>query len=152
MHQKVFKVIRDRARLLVFALCLLPLAFCLHWAGGSTAGVAVLASGRFHQVAHKGRGRAVIYELPGRKRLLALTEFATAPGADLQVLLVRVPDAYENESVELAEPVALGDLLSNEGDQTYVVPDGVDLTVYRAVTIWNRKYRVNFATAPLAPR
>ena len=97
-------------------------------------------------------GRATVYELPGRRRLLALTEFATAPSADLQVLLIRVPDAFENESVELAEPITIGDLLSNEGEQSYLLPDDVDLKAYRAVTIWNKKYRVNFTTAPLAPR
>ena len=151
MKHKLSKLMTKKAGLLILALCLLPFAFCLRWLGGAPAGVVTLAAGRFHQVAHKGTGRAVLYELPGKRRLLALTEFATAASNDLQVLLIRVPDAYENESVELAEPILLGDLLSSEGDQSYFVPGDVDLTAYRAVTIWNSKYRVNFTTAPLAP-
>ena len=150
------KLLKPAHRASAGALALVIIAACgfivAQQLSGPTASVVAVASGRFHQVAHKGRGRAVIYELPGRKRLLALTDFATAASADLEVLLIRVPDAYENESVELAEPVALGDLLSPEGDQTYLVPDDVDLTAYRAVTVWNRKYRVNFTTAPLAPQ
>jgi len=157
MNQKVLKLIQNRARLFIFAFCLLPFAFCLRWIvarqlATSTARVCVIAYGSFHQVAHKGRGRAIIYELPGRKRLLALTEFATAASPDLQVLLISAPDALENESVESTERILLGDLLTAEGDQTYLLPDDVDLTVYRAVTIWNKKYRVNFTTAPLAPQ
>lgn len=116
------------------------------------ARIVVVAAGNFHQVAHKGQGRATIYELPGGKRLLALTEFATAASADLQVLLIKAADAFENESVERAAPVLLGELQTAAGDQTYVLPDAVDLTAYRAVTVWNRKYRVNFTTAPLAPQ
>jgi len=31
------------------------------------------------------------------------------------------------------------------------VPDDLDLSRYRAVTIWCRRFSVNFATAPLTP-
>jgi hypothetical protein len=37
----------------------------------------------------------------------------------------------------------------NIGDQNYDVPADVDLTRYRAVTIWCRRFGVNFGTAPL---
>jgi hypothetical protein len=37
----------------------------------------------------------------------------------------------------------------NQGDQNYEVPETVDLAKYRAVTIWCRRFGVNFATAPL---
>src|SRR5689334_145065 len=101
--------------LLIIAACGLIIARQL---AVSTARVVAVASGRFHQVAHKGKGSATIYELPGRKRLLVLTEFATAASADLQVLLIGAPDAYENESVESAERILLGALQRAEGDQT----------------------------------
>ena len=45
----------------------------------------------------------------------------------------------------------LGKLKGNEGDQNYDVPDDLDLSRYRAVTIWCRRFSVNFATAPLTP-
>jgi hypothetical protein len=47
--------------------------------------------------------------------------------------------------------VELGALKGNQGDQNYDVPESVDLGKYRAVTIWCRRFSVNFATAPLAP-
>jgi hypothetical protein len=36
------------------------------------------------------------------------------------------------------------------GDQNYELPAGVDLSKYRAVTVWCKRFGVNFATAPLA--
>jgi hypothetical protein len=47
--------------------------------------------------------------------------------------------------------VELGKLKGNEGDQNYDVPEDLDLSKYRAVTIWCRRFSVNFATAPLNP-
>ena len=47
--------------------------------------------------------------------------------------------------------VELGKLKGNEGDQNYEIPADTDLAKYRAVTIWCRRFSVNFATAPLTP-
>ena len=35
------------------------------------------------------------------------------------------------------------------GDQNYELPAEIDLNKYRSVTIWCRRFGVNFATAPL---
>ena len=65
--------------------------------------------------------------------------------------LVAAADASDNETVTKAGFVELGKLKGNEGDQNYDIPAGLDLEKYRAVTIWCRRFGVNFATAPLAP-
>src|ERR1044071_7923793 len=109
-----------------------------------------IASGRFHQVAHRGEVLVTIYQLADKKLLLHLTEFRTDNGRDLQVLLIAAPDAFENETVEKAEYVSVGTLQKSEGDQSYHLPDDLDLSKYQAVTIWSPRYRVNFTTAPLA--
>ncbi|HEX9264600.1 MAG TPA: DM13 domain-containing protein [Candidatus Binatia bacterium] len=44
----------------------------------------------------------------------------------------------------------LGSIKGNIGDQNYDLPAGVDLSKYRAVTVWCKRFGVNFATAPLA--
>ena len=61
------------------------------------------------------------------------------------------PDALDDETVTRAEFVELGKLKGTEGDQNYEVPADLDLGKYRAVTIWCRRFSVNFATAPLTP-
>ena len=117
--------------------------------GSQITGKAI-AFGRFHQVAHRGTGLVTIYQPADKKLLLHLTEFQTDKGQDLQVLLIAASDALENETVEKAEYVSVGTLQKSEGDQSYHLPDNLDLSKYRAVTIWSQKYRVNFITAPLA--
>ena len=47
--------------------------------------------------------------------------------------------------------VELGKLKGTDGDQNYEVPADLDLGKYRAVTIWCRRFGVNFGTAPLTP-
>ena len=109
-----------------------------------------LAAGRFHSVAHETHGTATIQDIGGR-RVLRLTEFATSNGPDVRVYLVAATDASDNDTVTKAGFVELGKLKGNQGDQNYDVPDDLDLSQYRAVTIWCRRFSVNFATAPLTP-
>ncbi|MEW6207179.1 MAG: DM13 domain-containing protein [Acidobacteriota bacterium] len=108
-----------------------------------------LLSGKFHQAAHKGSGTARVCRFPDGNLALCLIGFRTYPGTDLEVRLIAAPDALENETVENSEFVSLGDLQTAEGDSFYRLPSDLDLNKYRAVTIWSRKYRVNFTTAPL---
>ena len=110
-----------------------------------------LAAGRFHSVAHETHGTATIQDVGGGRRVLRLTDFTTSNGPDVRVYLVAAADASDNETVTKAGFVELGKLKGNEGDQNYDVPEALDLSQYRAVTIWCRRFSVNFATAPLTP-
>jgi electron transfer DM13 len=110
----------------------------------------VLLRGQFHSVHHETAGTATVHEIGGQ-RLLRFTGFKTSNGPDVRVYLVAAADAADNESVTKAGFVELGTLKGTEGDQNYEIPAGLDLTRYRAVTIWCRRFSVNFATAPLTP-
>jgi hypothetical protein len=109
-----------------------------------------LLSGHFKGYAHATEGTASIYAMDS-KRILRLTNFKTSNGPDVHVYLVAAPDAKNDATVRNAAFVDLGSLKGNIGDQNYDVPDTVDLEKYRAVTIWCRRFSVNFGTAPLAP-
>ena len=117
----------------------------------AASGPVALASGRFHGVAHKTRGVATIYGGPGGSRTLRLTDFETSNGPDVQVYLVAAPDANDNETVTKSGFLHVAALKGNVGDQNYELPAGTDLSRYRAVTVWCRRFGVNFATAPLTP-
>jgi len=119
--------------------------------GTSAEGQSVLSQGRFHDVAHKGVGNATIHRLADGKRILRLTDVETSNGPDVHVYLVAAGDATDNETVAPAGFIELGPLKGNQGDQNYDVPQDADLGRYRAVTIWCRRFGVNFATAPLSP-
>jgi len=108
-----------------------------------------LASGQFHTGAHETKGMATVFQLADGKKTLRLTNFQTSNGPDVHVYLVAAPDAKDNETVTKAEVFDLGSLKGNIGDQNYDLPANADLAKYRAVTIWCKRFSVNFGTAPL---
>jgi electron transfer DM13 len=110
---------------------------------------AKLASGRFHSNAHPTSGLATIYRLPDGGRVLRLTQFATSNGPDVRVYLVAAGDVQGEAAAKQAGIVDLGALKGNIGDQNYDVPADLDLSKYRAVSIWCRRFSVNFGAAPL---
>ena len=111
----------------------------------------VLFQGRFHDVAHQGSGLATIYQLPDGERVLRFSDFKTLNGPALSVYLFAADDAHDNATVERAGFVSLGQLKGNVGNQNYNIPADLDLTKFRAVAIWCRRFSVNFTTAPLTP-
>jgi electron transfer DM13 len=124
----------------------LPAATAMNVSGNQPV---ALATGNFHDVAHKGVGQASIYQLADGKKVLRLTNFETSNGPDVHVYLVAAEDAKDSESVKKAGFVEIGSLKGNVGDQNYDLPTDLDLNKYRAVTIWCQRFGVNFATAPL---
>jgi len=108
-----------------------------------------LASGQFHTNAHETKGIATIYRLEDGRLVLRLTEFVTSNGPDVRVYLVAAVDVQKEGAAKRAGIVDLGPLKGNIGDQNYDVPVGVDLAKYRAVSIWCRRFSVNFGAAPL---
>ena len=121
--------------------------------GASAAAVAdagVLLRGQFRSIAHETVGTAAVHEVAGR-RVLRLTGFSTSNGPDVRVYLVAAADAPDDETVTRAGFVELGKLKGTQGDQNYDIPAGLDLTRYRAATIWCHRFSVNFGTAPLTP-
>ena len=109
----------------------------------------VLATGRFHQVAHKGKGLVTITRTTSGKYFLRLTDFRTSETPGLSLILISAPDAFENNAVLNSRVLNVDLLQKTAGDQTYELPDDFDVQPYNAVTIWNQKYQVNFTTAPL---
>ena len=108
-----------------------------------------LAKGRFHDGAHETKGTATVFQLADGKKTLRLTEFATSNGPDVHVYLVASDDAKDNDTVTKAGFIDVGSLKGNIGDQNYELPANTDLAKYRAVTIWCKRFSVNFGTAPL---
>ena len=113
-------------------------------------GPMAVTKGNFKGLAHETKGLASIYQLADGKRTLRLTEFETSNGPDVHIYLVAAPDAKDDATVKSAGFIDLGSIKGNIGDQNYDLPAGVDLSKYRAVTVWCKRFGVNFATAPLS--
>lgn len=110
-----------------------------------------LLRGEFAPRAHQGRGRAEVLQLEDGRRILRFTKFETLNGPDLQVYLLGSADASRRGDLDASGFLSLGALKGNAGDQNYEIPVGADLSKYRAVSVWCRRFGVNFTTASLAP-
>ena len=108
-----------------------------------------LATGQFRSLAHETKGTATVFQTPDGKKTLRLTDFATSNGPDVHVYLVAAADAKDEATVTKAGFIDIGSLKGNIGDQNYDLPADADLSKYRAVTIWCKRFSVNFGTAPL---
>ena len=109
----------------------------------------IVESGTFYGVMHPTTGTATIYRLGDGDRILRFTNFRTSNGPDVHVYLVAADDARDNISVTRAGFIDLGSIKGNIGDQNYALGADVDLTKYRTVSVWCKRFSINFAVAPL---
>lgn len=114
-------------------------------------GLTAFTQGNFKSLAHATTGLASVYQLADGRRTLRLTQFETSNGPDVRVYLTAGEIEKGNDAIREAGFVDLGSMKGNKGDQNYEIPPEVDLNKYKHVTIWCRRFGVNFATAPLAP-
>jgi hypothetical protein len=108
-----------------------------------------LVSGQFYSILHPTAGTATIYQMGDGSRLLRLTSFSTSNGPDVHVYMVAADDAKDVATVEKAGFVDLGVIKGNVGDQNYALGSDLDLARYRAVSIWCKRFSVNFGAAAL---
>jgi hypothetical protein len=116
-----------------------------------SSGEQTLARGMFHTVLHPTDGSAAIYLGADGTRILRFTNFRTSNGPDVHIYLVAVENPTDNNSVKNAATIDLGELKGNIGDQNYDVGSSVDLSTYRSVVVWCRRFSFNFGYAPLSP-
>ncbi|MFZ0630031.1 MAG: DM13 domain-containing protein [Acidobacteriaceae bacterium] len=114
-----------------------------------TAGTQDLATGTFHTVLHPTQGDASIYRNADGNRILRLTDFKTTNGPDVHIYMVAAERPSDNASVRSSAFIDLGEMKGNVGDQNYTLGPGVDLSKYRSVVIWCKRFSFNFGYAPL---
>src|SRR6266576_787749 len=110
-----------------------------------------LESGQFYNILHPTEGTATIYQMGDGTRVLRLTSFSTSNGPDVHVYMVAADDAKDVATVQQAGFIDLGVLKGNIGDQNYKLGSDLDLAKYRAVSIWCKRFSVNFGAAALRP-
>ena len=112
------------------------------------ASVTTLASGSFVASEHPTTGLAEIVMQNGKKYLRLNKEFKSEDGPDVFVLLHRqdAPKDYKRSNY-----VSLGRRQKISGKQLYRIPAGVDITEYKSVVIWCRKFNATFGFATISP-
>ena len=118
-------------------------------AGAQSNQPVTLATGQFAGAdsAHSGGGKVLLIRLPDGKRFLRFEEFRVTNGPDLYVYLSghRVP----RTSAQLHEGAAfeVGVLKGNIGAQNYELPADLDLSKFKSVAIYCKRFSVMFASA-----
>ena len=118
-------------------------------AENSSSNVQALESGSFHSILHPTQGTATIYRVGDGSLVLRFTTFSTSNGPDVHIYMVAADDANDAATVLHAGFIDLGSIKGNVGDQNYALGSDVDLSKYRAVSVWCKRFSVNFGTAPL---
>jgi Electron transfer DM13 len=120
-------------------------------ANQSSASTQPVEGGTFYTILHPTSGTATIYKMADGSHMLRFTNFDTSNGPDVHVYMVASDDAKDAATVERAGFVDLGSIKGNVGDQNYTLPSDLDLAKYRAVSIWCKRFSVNFGAAALKP-
>ena len=120
-------------------------------AQGASAAALPLESGTFYTILHPTSGTATVYKMADGTHMLRFTNFQTSNGPDVHVYMVAADDAKDAATVERAGFVDLGVIKGNVGDQNYTLPSDLDTAKYHAVSIWCKRFSVNFGAAALKP-
>jgi hypothetical protein len=120
-------------------------------AAANVSSIQAIESGVFYGIAHPTEGTATIYRMGDGGLMLRFTNFRTSNGPNVHVYLVAADDAKDSETVRHAGFIDLGPIKGNIGDQNYALGPDVDLSKYRAVSIWCQRFSVNFGAASLTP-
>jgi hypothetical protein len=116
-------------------------------------GPVVVRQGSFVTHEHATTGTARLIRDPDGSHRIELAGLDTSDGPDLRVWLTDQPVREGRAGWHVFDDgayVELGKLKGNRGDQVYAVGGDVDVTAYRSVSIWCKRFSVSFGAAPLA--
>ncbi|MEA5598485.1 DM13 domain-containing protein [Rivularia sp. UHCC 0363] len=108
----------------------------------------VQASGAFIDAEHPTKGTASIITENGKKYIEFDNQFKSDNGPDLFVILHK-DDKLPITGIKEADYVSIAALKSTNGVQKYEIPENVDVSNFKSVAIWCRKFNATFGYAVL---
>ncbi|MEV5314031.1 DM13 domain-containing protein [Streptomyces sp. NPDC052610] len=125
--------------------------------GTSTAPAAqaaptTVADGDLISHEHTTSGTVKLIRLADGSHVVRLENLDTSNGPDLRVWLTDAPVKEGRAGWHVFDNgthVSLGTLKGNKGSQNYPVPEDIDPSRYRSVTIWCDRFDVSFGAAEL---
>ncbi len=112
-------------------------------------GAEVVARGSFYPIERRGRGKAVLHELPSGRLALRLEGFATSNNIDLFVWLSKARRPRTTQQVLRSDHTEVALLKSTIGDQNYLLPENVTAKSIRSIVIWCEPIRIAYTAASL---
>jgi hypothetical protein len=123
-------------------------------ATATTAATATLiADGEFITHEHATSGTAQLVRRADGSHQLVLRDLSTSDGPDLRVWLTDQAVVAGQKGWHVfddGEYVELGRLKGNRGTQVYDVPAGTDVSDFRSVSVWCKRFSVSFGAAELS--
>jgi len=116
----------------------------------------VIKSGTFVSGEHEIQGKVSITTKNGKSFLELNQSFKTSEsGPDLVIVLHRSNNVISSTkppyySLKEGDYIVLAPLKKYSGSQTYSIPDNINLTEYKSVAIWCRKFNATFGAATLS--
>lgn len=114
----------------------------------ATASMAFAQSGSWTKKTNSIKGTWSIAAKDGKK-VLSLKGFKTATAPDLKIFLSPQSASKVSSKTALKGSVLVSKLKSSKGDQSYVLPAGVDLSKYKSVIIHCEKFTKLWGAADL---
>jgi len=112
-------------------------------------GAEVVASGPFYEIDKRGRGKAVLHELPDGRLAVRLEGFATFNNTDLFVWTSEARRPRTTQQALRSDHTEIALLKSTIGDQNYLLPEDADADDIRSIVIWCEPVRIASTAATL---
>jgi hypothetical protein len=112
-------------------------------------GAEVLARGRFYPIERRGRGEAVLHELPDGRLALRLEGFETSANTDLFVWLSETSRPRTTKQALRSRHAEFAPLKATKGSQNYLLPANADADSIRSIVIWCQPIRIAYTAAVL---
>ncbi|MGF1488209.1 MAG: DM13 domain-containing protein [Prochloraceae cyanobacterium] len=106
-----------------------------------------LSTGNFVTVDKSTRGGVKIIEKNGRRYVELASNFRTARGPALEVILHR--NRRVSKAINEGDYVSLATLRRVNGTQRYLIPNNVNLNDFESVAIWCEEFNVTFGYASI---
>ena len=117
----------------------------------------VIRSGAFTDAERPTSGIVELVQAGDRYHVILSSDFSTLKGPDLQVVLHRSNDLISQLEpptfpLDTSDYVVLGGLKSLTGQQTYAVPEKINMDEYGSVAVWCEKFNATFGSANLSSK
>lgn len=101
---------------------------------------------------HQAQGKALLVRLPDGRRFIRFEDFRVTNGPDLYVYLSGHPSPRTSTQLHEGGAFEVAVLKGNIGNQNYELPASLDLSKFKSVAVYCKRFSVMFGSAQLITR
>lgn len=114
----------------------------------------ILAMGQWQGIDsfHQTQGKAILVRVPDGRQFIRFEDFRVTNGPDLYVYLSGHPSPRTGTQLHEGAAFEVARLKGNIGSQNYELPADLDLSKFKSVAIYCKRFSVMFGSAQLTTR